>query len=128
MKKGCPVISIDAKKKEIIGNFKNKGKEYHKKEDAPLVYDHDFLIAELGKATSYSIYDIFRNAGFVNVGLSSDTAEFAAASVGKWWEMVGSKYYGEAGTIVITADSGGSNGYKIHLWKLKVQETPNLNI
>jgi transposase len=81
-RKGAPVLSIDAKKKEMVGNFKNGGKEYHKKQDAPLVYDHDF-VSFLGKATPFGVYDIFKNTGFVNVGISADTAEFAVESLRK---------------------------------------------
>jgi len=81
------VLSIDAKKKELVGNFKNGGREYHKAGSAPKVQDHDFPIKELGKATPYGIYDIFKNEGFVNVGVSNDTAEFAVESIRKWWSM-----------------------------------------
>jgi transposase len=122
---GNPVISIDAKKKENIGNFKNNGAEYRKKGEADKVLDHDFPIKELGKATPYGIYDIMKNAGFVNVGISSDTAEFSVESIRKWWERVGSKKYPESKSIYITADSGGSNGYRVRLWKIKLQELAN---
>ena len=125
MKRGEAVVSIDAKKKEIIGNFQNKGNDYHKKGAAPLVYDHDFLIKELGKATPYGVYDLFRNSGFVNVGLSSDTAEFAVESLKRWWDVMGSGHYKNTTRILITADSGGSNGYKVCLWKVKLQELAN---
>ena len=125
MKWGEAVLSIDAKKKEIIGDFQGKGKEYHKKGAAPLVYDHDFLIKELGKATPYGIYDLFRNSGFVNVGLSSDTAEFAVESLNRWWDLVGSGHYKDTTRILVTADAGGSNGYKVYLWKVKLQELAN---
>jgi hypothetical protein len=123
-KRGSPVLSIDAKKKEIIGNYRNNGKEYHKKGDAPLVYDHDFQ-QELGKATPYGIYDIFKNAGFVNITLSSDTAAFAVASIKRWWKLVGSKKYPKTKEILITADCGGSNGYRVHLWKYELQKLVN---
>jgi hypothetical protein len=119
------VLSIDAKKKELIGNFRNKGSEYHEKGAAPLVYDHDFLVKELGKATPYGVYDLFRNHGFVNIGLSSDTAEFAVESLNRWWDTVGCKHYEDTKRLLITADSGGSNGYKVHLWKAKLQELAN---
>ena len=125
MKRGEAVLSIDAKKKELIGNFRNKGGEYHEKGAAPLVYDHDFLVKELGKATPYGVYDLFRNHGFVNVGLSSDTAEFAVESLNRWWDAVGCKHYKDTKRLLITADSGGSNGYKVHLWKAKLQELAN---
>jgi len=123
--KGIPVLSIDAKKKENIGNFKNNGKEYRKKGEPIEVLDHDFPIAELGKATPYGVYDIFKNHGFVNVGLSSDTAEFAVESLRKWQSIVGSKHYPDAKEIMITADCGGSNGNRTRLWKTQLQELAN---
>jgi hypothetical protein len=117
MEAGMPVVSIDAKKKENVGNFKNNGREYG---EPVKVLDHDFPIK--GKATPYGIYDIFKNAGFVNVGVSGDTAEFAVESIRKWWRTMGAREYPNANTIYITADSGGSNGSKVRLWKLKLQE------
>jgi transposase len=122
MEAGQPVISIDAKKKEHIGNFKNNGAEYSKKKEPIKVLDHDFPIKELGKATPYGIYDIMKNAGFVNVGISSDTAEFAVESIKRWWNEIGRETYPEAKSIYITADSGGSNGVRVKLWKVKLQE------
>ena len=119
--KGSPVLSIDAKKKEKIGNFFNNGREYHKKGDGPKVLDHDFPIKELGNATPFGVYDIFRNHGFVSVGISADTSEFAVATVRKWWSLVGSRKYPKAKEIMITADSGGSNGYRVRLWKAELQ-------
>lgn len=121
----APVLSIDAKKKELIGNFKNNGEEYHKKGKAEKVFDHDFPIKELGKATPYGIYDIFKNQGFVSVGISSDTAEFAVESIRKWWYMIGREMYPNAEEILLTADSGGSNGYRVRLWKLELQRLSN---
>jgi transposase len=117
-----PVISIDAKKKENIGNFKNNGVEYQKKETPIKVLDHDFQLKDKGKATPYGIYDIAENKGFVNVGISSDTAGFAANSILKWWELVGKKAYPNATKMMITADCGGSNGNRVKLWKVKLQE------
>ena len=125
MAAGEPVISIDAKKKENVGNFKNKGAEYSRKKEPIKVLDHDFPIKELGKATPYGIYDIMRNAGFVNVGISGDTAEFAVESIRKWWYEVGQEAYPETKSIYITADSGGSNGVRVKLWKVKLQELSN---
>ena len=122
MDAGQPVISIDAKKKENIGNFKNNGAEYSRKREPVKVLDHDFPVKELGKATPYGIYDIMKNAGFVNVGISSDTAEFAVESIKKWWHGVGKEAYPGATSIYITADSGGSNGVRVKLWKVKLQE------
>jgi transposase len=122
---GQPVISIDAKKKENIGNFINGGAEYRRRREPVKVLDHDFPLKELGKATPYGIYDIMKNAGFVNVGISGDTAEFAVESIKKWWLKMGRKTYQEAGSIYITADSGGSNGVRVRLWKVKLQELSN---
>ncbi len=121
-----PVISIDAKKKERIGNFKNNGVEYQKKKTPVKVLDHDFPLKEKGKATPYGVYDIAQNKGFVNVGISNDTAEFAANSIIKWWNLVGKKNYPNASRLMITADCGGSNGYRVRLWKVKLQEVSNL--
>jgi len=125
MAAGQPVISIDAKKKENVGNFKNTGAEYSLKREPLKVLDHDFPIKELGKATPYGIYDIMKNAGFVNVGISSDTAEFAVESIKKWWQEMGQEAYPGAKSIYITADSGGSNGVRVRLWKVKLQELSN---
>jgi transposase len=124
-----PVISIDAKKKENIGNFKNNGAEYQKKKTPIKVLDHDFPLKEKGKAIPYGVYDLAQNKGFVNVGISNETAEFAANSIVKWWAMVGAKTYPNATKMMITADCGGSNGYRVRLWKVKLQEIANqLNI
>ena len=125
MSAGQPVISIDAKKKENIGNFKNNGSEYSRKGEPVKVLDHDFPIKELGKATPYGIYDIMKNAGFINVGISNDTAEFAVESIKKWWYEMGREAYRDAQRIYITADSGGSNGVRVKLWKVKLQELSN---
>jgi len=122
---GSPVLSIDAKKKEIIGNFKNDGTEYRKKGDAEKVYDHDFPIKELGKATPYGIYDIFKNQGFVSVGISGDTSEFAVESIRRWWRLIGEDIYPDTKEIMVTADSGGSNGCRVRLWKLELQRLAN---
>jgi hypothetical protein len=123
--KGAPVLSIDAKKKENIGNFKNGGKEYHRNGAAPKVLDHDFPIKELGKATPYGIYDIFKNEGFVSVGVSKDTAEFAVEAIRKWWGIVGKVSYPATKEILLTADCGGSNGYRVRLWKAELQTLAN---
>jgi len=123
--KNAPVLSIDAKKKENIGNFKNNGREYHKHGEAPKVLDHDFPIKELGKATPYGIYDVFKNEGFVSVGISKDTAEFAVESIRKWWGSIGQMEYPEAKEMLLTADCGGSNGYRVRLWKAELQILAN---
>jgi transposase len=122
---GNPVLSIDAKKKEKVGNFKNNGKTYQEQKTPVEVLDHDFPIPELGKATPYGVYDIFRNQGFVNVGISADTAMFAVESLRRWWQAEGSITYRNAQEIVITADCGGSNGNRSRLWKREIQEFAN---
>ena len=119
--RGEPVLSIDAKKKEKIGNFANNGREYHKKGEGPKVLDHDFPIPELGSAIPYGVYDIFRNHGFVSVGISADTAEFAVQSIREWWELVGWISYPKARELLITADRGASNGYRVGLRKARLQ-------
>jgi hypothetical protein len=123
--KGYPVLSVDAKKKENIGNFKNSGQEYRKKGKAQKVLDHDFPLSELGKATPYGVYEIFRDAGFVNVGISKDTAEFSVESIRKWWNLKGNESYPKARELLITADCGGSNGYRVRLWKAELQILAN---
>ena len=122
---GNPVLSIDAKKKENIGNFKNNGKTYQPHKTPIEVLDHDFPIKELGKATPYGVYNIYKNQGFVNVGLSSDTAVFAVESIRKWWFAEGLAEYEFADKIVITADCGGSNGNRNRLWKFELQKLAN---
>jgi hypothetical protein len=114
---GNPVLS-----KENQGNFKNNGRTYQEEKTPIKVLDHDFPIPALGKATPYGVYDIFKNRGFVSVGISSDTAEFAVESVRKWWYAEGQYDYSNATTIVITADCGGSNGYKTRLWQFELQK------
>lgn len=120
-----PVISIDCKKKENIGNFKNNGAEYSPKGNPTEVLDHDFPLPELGKAAPYGIYDIALNEGFVNVGISSDTAQFAVNSIRSWWNEMGKEKYHEAHHILITADGGGSNGSRVRLWKVELQKLVN---
>ena len=123
--KGNPVVSIDAKKKENIGNFKNNGQTYQPHKTPIEVLDHDFPIKELGKATPFGIYNIFKNQGFVSVGLSSDTASFAVESIRKWWYAEGIGEYEDAAKIVLTADCGGSNGNRNRLWKFELQKLAN---
>ena len=122
---GNPVLSVDAKKKEKIGNFKNNGKTYEKTKTPQKVLDHDFPIAELGKATPFGVYNVFKNQGFVNVGLSADTATFAVESIRRWWYAEGITEYASVLEIVITADCGGSNGYRNRLWKYELQGLAN---
>jgi hypothetical protein len=123
--RGVPVISIDAKKKENIGNFKNNGKTYEKHGNPIKVLDHDFPIKELGKVTPFGVYNIFKNQGFVSVGISYDTAVFAVESIRKWWYTQGVETYNVADEIVVTADCGGSNGYKNRIWKYELQNFAN---
>jgi len=122
---GEPVISIDAKKKENIGNFKNNGTSYQKKGEPLKVLDHDFPIKELGKVTPYGVYDIGNNVGFVNLGISKDTAEFAVESISRWWLTVGANTYPHASKIHINCDGGGSNGSSNRMFKLQLQEFSN---
>ncbi len=116
-----PVISVDAKKKELVGNFKNNGREYHPSGEAEEVEVYDF-INENGKATPYGIYDVAANEGFVNVGISHDTAEFAVDSIRRWWAEMGQPRYPHAHSLLITADGGGSNGSRNRLWKTALQK------
>jgi len=119
---GDPVISVDTKKKENIGNFKNAGREYHEKGQAPQVNVYDFLDKEKGKVAPYGIYDLARNKGWVSVGTSSDTAEFAVNSIRSWWHEMGRKAYPHARKLYINADGGGSNGSRNRLWKVELQK------
>lgn len=119
---GVPVISIDCKKKEKLGNFKNDGTEYRPKRDPRKVWDHDFLVKELGSVAPYGIYDIDKNTGFVNLGTSHDTAVFAVNSILQWWLHIGKETYPNAKRLYITCDGGGSNGSRIHLWKAQIAE------
>ena len=117
-----PVISVDTKKKENIGNFKNAGQEYYKKGSSPKVNVHDFIDKEKGKAAPYGIYDLSKNKGWVSVGISSDTAEFAVNSIRSWWYEMGQEAYPNATRIYINADGGGSNGSRVRLWKIELQK------
>jgi len=117
-----PVISIDTKKKENIGQFKNVGQEWQPNGSPTLVKTHDFPDKTLGKAIPYGIYDLTHNQGWVNVGIDHDTAEFAVESVRRWWQQLGQQQYRRSNHLLITADCGGSNGNRNRLWKLKLQE------
>jgi len=125
LKAGSPVISIDAKKKENVGNFINEGRTYRKKGDPISVLDHDFPIKELGKVTPYGIYDIGRNEGFVNLGISSDTSEFAVESISRWWMTLGKNTYPNATRLYVNCDGGGSNGSRSRLFKFQLQQFVN---
>jgi len=120
-----PVISVDCKKKELIGNFKNAGSEWELKMDAPRVKVYDFVDKELGKAVPYGVYDIAQNQGWVSVGISSDTAEFAVNTIKTWWQQMGKEYYPGAKKLLITADGGGSNSSRSRLWKKELQTFAN---
>lgn len=115
-----PFISVDTKKKELVGNFKNNGSDYHPKGRGPVVEVHDF-IGEGGRATPYGVFDPVENVGFVNVGTCADTGEFAVESVRKWWLKIGVRQYPDANELLIAADGGGSNGSRNRLWKRTLQ-------
>lgn len=119
---GNPVISVDTKKKELVGSFKNAGREVRPKGSPEQVQVHDFIDRELGKANPYGVYDIGDNSGWVSVGISSDTAAFAVESIRRWWEASGAARYTTASELLITADCGGSNGYRTRLWKYELQQ------
>ncbi len=120
IKAGEPVLSVDTKKKELIGQYKNGGKEYRPKGKPEPVKTHDFK-GELGRVSPYGVYDIGDNEAWVSVGISADTAEFAVQSLRRWWEQLGQERYGSTREIFVTADCGGSNGYRSRLWKLELQ-------
>jgi hypothetical protein len=118
---GDPVLSVDAKKKELVGDFKNGGREWRPKGAPAEVRVHDFVIPELGRATPYGVYDLAQNAGWVNVGIGRDTAAFAVESLRRWWERAGRARYPQARRLLLTADGGGSNGSRLRLWKWELQ-------
>ena len=122
LKRNIPVISIDAKKKELIGNYKQNGRVWRPKGEPELVKVYDFIDKKLGKATPYGIYDLQKNVGWVNVGIDHDTAEFAVESIRRWWKHLGTGLYPKAKELFITADGGGSNGSRNRLWKYCLQE------
>ena len=116
-----PVISVDTKKKELVGDFKNNGRELRPKGNPEKVRVHDFVIPELGRAAPYGVYDIATNAGWVSVGVDHDTSAFAVETIRRWWFAMGQAAYPNAAQLLITADSGGSNGSRVRLWKLELQ-------
>ena len=118
---GNPVISVDTKKKELIGNYANAGQQWRPAKQPRKVRGHDFPTPDVPRAYPYGIYDIGRNTGFVNVGTDHDTGAFAVASIRGWWRHEGKRLYPSAATILITADAGGSNGWRLRLWKLELQ-------
>lgn len=117
-----PVISVDTKKKELVGDFKNNGKEWRPKGNPEPVRVHDFVDPDLGRATPYGIYDIGNNSGWVSVGVDYDTAEFAVETIRRWWRTMGQPVYPRATRLLITADGGGSNGSRLRLWKVELQK------
>ena len=117
-----PVISVDTKKKELVGEFKNPGQEWQPKGEPEQVNVHDFPDPELGKAIPYGVYDLASNEGWVNVGITHDTARFAVASIRRWWQEMGSRRFPRARELMITADGGGSNSFRNRLWKVALQE------
>jgi len=125
VRKKQPVISVDAKKKELVGNFANSGREWRKKGRNREVNDHDFRSRAKGIAIPYGAYDVEKNEGLVNVGITSDTAEFAVNSIHKWWSFYGKRRYPQAHELLICADGGGSNGSRNRAWKLNLQEFAN---
>ncbi len=125
LENGEPVISVDTKKKENIGKFKNAGAEYRKEKDPRKVLDHDFPIPELGKVAPYGVYVLNNNTGFVNLGTSHDTSEFAVTSISCWWNAIGKNTFPDAKRIYITCDGGGSNGSRSRNWKYELQQIAN---
>jgi transposase len=119
---GNPVISVDTKKKELIGDFKNSGQEWRPKGKPEEVRVYDFIDAELGKVAPYGVYDLIANQGWVSIGIDHDTAEFAVESIRRWWREMGKQLYASAKNLLITADCGGSNGYRVRLWRLQLQK------
>ena len=119
---GEPVVSVDAKKKELVGDFKNAGREWRPQGEPEQVQVYDFPIPGLGRATPYGVYDLGRNTGWVNVGIDHNTAAFAVESIRRWWNEVGRQQYPQAKRLLISADGGGSNGSRVRLWKWEVQQ------
>jgi len=125
LRRGGPAISVDTKKKELVGDFKNPGREWRPKGKPEPVRVHDFLIPEQGKAIPYGVYDLSRDEGWVSVGIDHDTASFAVNAVRQWWKVMGRPVYAGADSLLITADAGGSNGSRVRLWKWEIQKFAN---
>jgi Rhodopirellula transposase DDE domain len=117
-----PVISVDTKKKELVGNFKNNGREWRPQGTPELVNVHDFIDPKLSRAVPYGVYDINNNVGWISVGTDHDTASFAVHAIRRWWRAMGKKRYPKAKRLMITADGGGSNGHRVRLWKVELQK------
>ena len=126
LEQGLPVISVDTKKKELVGNFSNRGREWQPQGEPQKTLVHDFADEQLGKIVPYGIYDVGRNQGWVSVGIDHDTAEFAVDSILAWWKHMGAKAYPQASKIMIMADAGGSNASRSRLWKASLQRLANL--
>ena len=122
---GQPAISVDTKKKELVGDFKNPGRELRRQQDPEPVRVHDFKLPELGKVAPYGVYDIAANHGWVSIGVDADTAAFAVESIRRWWQKLGRTRYPDAHSLTITADCGGSNGVRVKLWKRELQRFAN---
>ena len=125
LRQGEPAISVDTKKKELVGNFKNAGREWRPRGRPQPVQVHDFVQPELGRAIPYGVYDLQANTGWVSVGIDHDTAAFAVASIRHWWRAMGRRAYPRARRLLITADAGGSNGPRVRLWKVELQKLAN---
>jgi hypothetical protein len=124
-RRGQPVVSVDTKKKELVGDFKNAGREWQPQGQPQQVRAKDFKDKELGKASPYGVYDLTCNQGWVSVGVDHDTAEFATATPGRWWREMGRPIYPKAEELLVTADCGGSNGHRLRLWKVALQRLAN---
>ena len=120
-----PVISVDTKKKELVGNFKNAGREWRRQGQPEIVNVHDFIDPKLARAVPYGVYDINNNLGWVSVGTDHDTASFAVHAIRRWWTSIGKKRHPDATRLMISADGGGSNGYRVRLWKVELQKLAN---
>jgi len=119
---GDPVVSVDTKKKELVGEFKNPGREWRPKDDPEPVRVHDFILPDRGKAIPYGVYDLTRDEGWVGVGIDHDTGSFAVHTIERWWEVMGQPAYPQATSLLVTADCGGSNGSRLRLWKWELQQ------
>lgn len=125
LKDGQPVVSVDTKKKELVGNFKNAGREWRRQGQPEIVNVHDFIDPKLARAVPYGVYDINNNLGWVSVGTDHDTASFAVHAIRRWWTSMGKKRHPDATRLMISADGGGSNGYRVRLWKVELQKLAN---
>jgi hypothetical protein len=123
--RGQPVVSVDTKKKELVGNFRNGGREWQPQGEPDEVLVHDFMDKELGKAIPYGVYDVTENQGWVSVGIDHDTARFATEAIRRWWKKMGARRHRGAKELLITADGGGSNGSRCRLWKVALQDLAN---